>query len=177
MVAAGIRHNHAFGRRKVVLKATQTLWLVGLKARSAAFMRIMFLDDMKSRRDAFQKNAIGHTVDFAITAQQAIDLLKANEYDMIYLDHDLEEAHYNRNNDDDEDGRFVARALKEMAQHYGKIVIVHSLNPSGRANIKSILGDDFDIWMTENLKHSALWQIEVNILHGAIEKYHAQSKE
>lgn len=140
-------------------------------------MKILFLDDMKQRRDDFRQNAIGHTVDFAITAQQAIDLLNANEYDMIYLDHDLEAEHYNANNDDDEDGRFVARALKEMAQHYGKIVIVHSLNPSGRANIKSILGDDFDIWMTENVRKDCLWQIDVNILHGAIQKYHAQSKE
>jgi len=149
----------------------------GSKARSAAFMRIIFLDDMKSRRDAFQKNAIGHTVDFAITAQEAIDLLKANEYDMIYLDHDLEEDHYNSNEDHHEDGRFVARALKKMVQHHGKIVIVHSLNPDGRANIKSILNDVFDVWLPENVRFAELWKLEVNVLIGAIQKFNSAPKE
>jgi CheY-like chemotaxis protein len=137
-------------------------------------MKIMFLDDMKSRRDVFQRSSTGHTVDFAVNANQAIDLLKANLYDMIYLDHDLEAEHYDHNKDTDKDGSFVARALKEMIQHHGKIVIVHSLNPAGRANIKSILGDDFDIWMTENIGHPTLWQIDVNTLYGAIKKYNAQ---
>ena len=125
-------------------------------------MRILFLDDMNSRREAFKRNAIGHTVDFAITAQQAIDLLKKNEYDVIYLDHDLEEDHYqaNRNTDSDEDGRFVARALREMVQHHGKIVIVHSLNEAGRHNIKSILHDVFDVWMPENVRFGELWRSE-----------------
>lgn len=136
-------------------------------------MRIMFLDDMKSRRDVFRQNAIGHSVDFAITAQQAIDLLGRHEYDAIYLDHDLEDDHYQSNEDHHEDGRFVARALREMKQHHGKIVIVHSLNPDGRANIKSILDDLFDVWMPENVRMPELWKIEVSVLLGAIEKYNA----
>jgi len=139
-------------------------------------MKIMFLDDMKSRRDVFQRNAIGHNVDFAITAQQAIDLLDRHEYDVIYLDHDLEDDHYNSNEDHHEDGRFVARALREMKKHHGKIVIVHSLNPDGRANIKSILNDCFDVWMPENIRVAELWKIEVSILLGAIEKYKATPK-
>lgn len=139
-------------------------------------MRIMFLDDMKSRRDVFQQSAIGHTVDFAITAKQAIELLKNNQYDAIYLDHDLEESHYQITKEDDEDGRFVARHLREMQQHHGKIVIVHSLNPDGRANIKSLLQDLFDVWMPENVRMPELWKIEVSVLFGAIEKYNAKLK-
>lgn len=140
-------------------------------------MRILFLDDMKQRRDAFLKSAIGHTVDFAITAQEAIDHLKANEYDAIYLDHDLEEEHYHSNKSDHKDGSLVARELREMKQHHGKIVIVHSLNPGGRANIKSILQDCFDVWMTENFRQNELWKIEVDVLFGAIKKYNEQPKE
>ena len=140
-------------------------------------MRIMFLDDMKSRRDVFKQNSIGHSVDFAITAKQAIDLLKKNSYDAIYLDHDLEDEHYNSNEDHHEDGRFVARHLREMAQHHGKVVIVHSLNPDGRANIKSILQDLFDVWMPENVRVPELWKIEVTVLFGAIEKFNTQTKE
>lgn len=138
-------------------------------------MNILFLDDMKSRRDIFQQNSVGHSVDFAVNAQEAISFLKNKKYDVIYLDHDLEESHYESNHDDHEDGRFVARKLKEMKQHYGKIVIVHSLNPSGRANIKSILGDDFDVWMPENVRVSELWKVEVSLLIGAINKYNNEA--
>jgi CheY-like chemotaxis protein len=126
---------------------------------------------MKSRRDIFRQNAIGCSVDFAITAQEAIDLLKKNEYDVIYLDHDLEESHYCVTKEDDKDGRFVARHLLEMTQHHGKIVIVHSLNPVGRANIKSILNTHFDVWLPENVKVSELWKVEVATLIGAIRKF------
>jgi CheY-like chemotaxis protein len=136
----------------------------------------MFLDDMKSRRDVFQRNAIGHTVDFATTAQEAIAHLKKNEYDVIYLDHDLADDHYKENKDDHEDGRFVARHLNEMKQHHGKIVIVHSLNPDGRASIRSILAANFDVWLPENVRVPELWKLEVNVLIGAINKYN-QSKE
>lgn len=138
-------------------------------------MRILFLDDMKSRRDAFRQNSIGCVVDFATTAQEAIDFLKKNEYDVIYLDHDLEEEHYQSNKDDHEDGRFVARHLKDMTQHHGKIVIVHSLNPSGRANIKSILDIHFDVWMPENVRVPELWKVEVATLIGAIRKFNSQN--
>ena len=102
-------------------------------------MRILFLDDMKSRRDVFRQNSIGLVVDFAINAQQAISFLRANKYDVIYLDHDLADEHYEKNEDHHEDGRFVARHLNEMTEQHGAIVLVHSLNPDGRMAIRSIL--------------------------------------
>lgn len=140
-------------------------------------MRIMFLDDMGQRRDVFKRSAIGHTVDFAITAQQAITLLKDSTYDLIYLDHDLEEAHYENNEDHHEDGRFVARKLRDMEHNHGKIVFVHSLNPNGRANIKSILEEFFDVWLPENVGVSELWKIPVDILFGAVSKYNQEKTE
>lgn len=154
---------------------TQSKGASGFIARLPHSMRILFLDDMKSRRDVFQQKAIGCVVDFAITAQEAIDLLKKNEYDVIYLDHDLEEEHYHVTKDDHEDGRFVARHLKDMTQHHGKIVVVHSLNPAGRANIKSILDVHFDVWMPENVRFPELWKIEVATLIGAIRKFNSQN--
>jgi hypothetical protein len=138
----------------------------------------MFLDDMKSRRDAFKQNAIGHIVDFASTAQEAIAFLRANKYDAIYLDHDLEAEHYQTNEEYHEDGSFVARNLVDMNQHHGVIVVVHSLNPSGRLNIRSILKESFDVWLPENFRGiSELWKIEVNVIIGAIKKYNKQSKD
>ena len=150
---------------------TVILRVVGSKDPTAAFMKILFLDDMKSRRDVFQQNAIGHVVDFAVNAQEALAFLREKEYDAIYLDHDLEDAHYKDTKEDDENGLFVARHLREMTKHHGKIVIVHSLNPDGRANIKSVLNVHFDVWMPENVRVAELWKVEVTVLLGAIEKY------
>lgn len=128
----------------------------------------MFLDDMKKRRDAFRSNSIGHVVDFAITAQQAIDLMVKNEYDLFFLDHDLESEHYQSNEDHHEDGRFVARKMvetKRLTKHHGKPVIVHSLNPSGRQNIKSILKNHFTVYLgPEDAKFQNVWELDLAYL-------------
>lgn len=132
-------------------------------------MRILFLDDMKTRRDAFKQNAIGFTVDFAKNAQEAITFLNKNEYDVIYLDHDLEEEHYKSNEDHHEDGRFVARKMREMPQHHGKVVIIHSLNEDGRKNIESILKDLYTVYKgPETFKVDCIWQFNVKIVLQAI---------
>lgn len=58
-------------------------------------MRILFLDDMKARHDAFRKNTIGHDVVFVFTAKEAIEALDTQgRFDQARLDHDLEETHY-----------------------------------------------------------------------------------
>ena len=132
---------------------------------------------MKSRRDCFRQNSIGFIVDFAINAKEAISLLNKNEYDLIYLDHDLEEEHYHVNKENHKDGSFVARHLNQMTQHHGKIVIIHSLNPAGRANIKSILDQNFNVWMPENIRHSELWKIEASTLLQAIQAYKGKKSQ
>ena len=132
-------------------------------------MKILFVDDMKSRRDEFLKNSIGHSVDFAKNASEAILFLEKNEYDVIYLDHDLEESHYQSNEDHHEDGRFIARKMSEMTQHYGKTVIVHSLNPDGRKEIRHILGRNFKSYSgPEYFKVTEIWKIEATIVFQAL---------
>ena len=132
-------------------------------------MKILFLDDMKSRRDEFRKNSIGHSVDFAVNAQECLDLLKQGEYDVFYLDHDLESDHYQSNEDHHEDGRFVARQMVDMTQHHGKVVIVHSLNPDGRQNIRSILKDHYTVYLgPENFRVSEIWKVDATIVLQAI---------
>jgi CheY-like chemotaxis protein len=130
-------------------------------------MKILFLDDMKSRRDAFQQQSIGHNVDFATNADECVQLLKSNKYDLIYLDHDLEAEHYHQGRDTspDKDGRFVAQALMGMENHHGTNVIVHSLNPIGRQNIYSILSPKFPVHLgPEKFRHPTIWTVDVNII-------------
>lgn len=132
-------------------------------------MKVLFLDDMKSRRDEFQKNSIGHVVHFATNAQECLDLLKNNEYDVIYLDHDLESEHYQSNEDHHEDGRFVAKHMIDMPQHHGKVVIVHSLNPDGRQNILSILKHNYIVYLgPESFKVPEIWKVDATIVFQAI---------
>lgn len=57
-------------------------------------MRILTLDDMQTRQDAFARWFIGHTHDFAMDAPSAIKLLDSFDYDLVMLDHDLAEEHY-----------------------------------------------------------------------------------
>jgi len=134
-------------------------------------MKILFLDDMQRRHDAFKRAAIGHSVDHVFDAKSAIAALEKNEYDMIYLDHDLaaEQYEHGRDTSKDEDGCFVARSLRDMTQHHGKTVIVHSLNPIGRANIKSVLKDLYQVYMVENfVSLGELWKVDVTILGQAL---------
>lgn len=50
--------------------------------------RILFLDDMNERHEAFQKT-VGVPVDHVFTAAWAIKMLKEEKYDQVFLDHDL----------------------------------------------------------------------------------------
>lgn len=56
--------------------------------------RILFLDDMVHRHDTFKKYSCmiaphDHEVVQAWTARQAIDRLKGEKFDQVFLDHDL----------------------------------------------------------------------------------------
>lgn len=133
-------------------------------------VRILFLDDMKRRHDEFRQASIGFVVDFVWDAEEAIKMMKKNKkYTLILLDHDLEREHYQSNEDHHEDGSFVARAMREMENQHGATVIVHSLNPSGRLNIESILKDLYTVYRgPETFRVNEVWKIEVNLVLQAL---------
>lgn len=95
-------------------------------------MNILFLDDSSERHKIFAPKCVGHTLHQAYTADEAIDLLKANLYDLICLDHDLGGPESeNQMQEGAKDGRYVARALIEMAasgRTQDAVIWVHSLN-------------------------------------------------
>ena len=94
-------------------------------------MRILFLDDSKERQRVFQQNTIGHVVAFASTADEAIELLQADAFDQIWLDHDLE-YFYVKGEPRVKTGRDVVRHIVEnVDRHQHSTFVIHTLNPDG----------------------------------------------
>lgn len=118
-------------------------------------MKILFLDDSNHRTTTFISNWIGNEIDTVCTADGAITLLEMNSYDMIFLDHDLEEDHYTETKIDDKNGLFVAKKLKNLVHLHGKTVVLHSLNANGRENMESVLKDKFKV-----IKLPFAWQFD-----------------
>ena len=92
-------------------------------------MKILFLDDDQIRHEKFHRQAIGHQVDHVWTADNAITKLGKGDYDLVYLDHDLDSTYNNQMVDDIEDGRFVVRLIVANAERFANTTFIcHSLN-------------------------------------------------
>jgi GrpB-like predicted nucleotidyltransferase (UPF0157 family) len=71
-------------------------------------MRVLFLDDMKIRHEAYAKTHIGQDTVYVFTAKEAKDVLDNQpRFDRAQLDHDLAEEHYLE----------LSEGLYESAQH------------------------------------------------------------
>lgn len=118
-------------------------------------MRILFLDDTKERWENFQ-NIVETLIrrgeikkvpqlDWASNAEMAIEKLSTQLYDLLFLDHDLEETHYGGYMDDptSRDGRMVARFIMDERRTMGDIrhIHIHSWNYSGAKEMEKILQD------------------------------------
>lgn len=110
-------------------------------------MKILFLDDMESRHDAFRKwyAAPEHDVRHVYTADDAIEVLQ-NElqpFDVVMLDHDLALSHYKAYNEkqplksDNDTGMAVARFIPEGPKP--KLVIIHSWNSPAAKEMYDLL--------------------------------------
>jgi CheY-like chemotaxis protein len=104
-------------------------------------MKILFLDDSPERHRVMRTQTSQATCDHAYTANDALKMLKKHNYDLIMLDHDL--------NEDPEcklicaDGTYVAEYMsKFMPQHIETPVVVHSLNTVAASRMRKILEDD-----------------------------------
>ena len=86
-------------------------------------MKILILEDNVERSNKFKNNLIGHDVIHVINANECIDLLKNNVYNVIFLDNDLwDKEGYDPNNC----GLNVVQYIKD--NDIKSKVIVHSLN-------------------------------------------------
>lgn len=102
-------------------------------------MKILFLDDSLTRHKMFRQNSIGHTVHQVYDAQDCLDKMRENEYDMVFLDHDLDEETINQVNEHEQNGSYVAKQMVRESLCKNSKIVIHSLNPDGRKNMMSIL--------------------------------------
>lgn len=101
-------------------------------------MRVFILEDNSNRVVKFRRELIGNRVDHAETLSAGREMIRENEYDLIFLDHDLggkemvDSAH-------EDTGYHLALFIADDDGNKGTPCIVHSCNPGGADNIVGVL--------------------------------------
>lgn len=110
-------------------------------------MRVLIVEDDTERLNWFFNTLNTYKIDYTKFPEEAIKLLKQNEYDYIFLDHDLLEHHYKVIDIqsaslvlDEETGYCVAKWLAENLDNNNQAeIFVHSLNPDGSLRMVNIM--------------------------------------
>ena len=107
--------------------------------------KILFLDDMKSRHDEFRRvsSHSGLEIINVWSAKEAIDALKANRFDQVFLDHDLSENDIMMEVDSTSNvptGMDVVHFILEM-ENPPPEVVVHSCNAPAALRMAHLLGE------------------------------------
>ena len=92
---------------------------------------VFVLDDDKRRHRWFKKRFDGDEIFLAETVEEAKGLLQENNYDAIFLDHDLLPEHYESNNHSDfaRTGYAIAEFLTENKNlQRASTIVVHTRN-------------------------------------------------
>ncbi len=114
---------------------------LGYDASGRGHLRVFLLDDDARRHDWFAKRFRGDRLDVASEPRRAVELLAANSYDAIFLDHDLLPEHYESDEHDDErTGYAVASWLAERPDRQtASHIIVHTRNADGALRMVELL--------------------------------------
>ena len=94
-------------------------------------INVFLLDDDRRRHRWFEKRFSGDELDIAETVEEAKVFLAKENYDAIFLDHDLLPHHYETNDHDDfsNTGFAIAEFLNERAElQRAATLIVHTRN-------------------------------------------------
>ena len=107
-------------------------------------MRILFLDDNPERHRVFKQRTIGCTVDSVFNADTCLEFLRKSgtEYDVIFLDHDLDATLENKIVEGEKDGRYVVRKMIEEGITEGLVytkIVIHSLNRPAAERMEAAL--------------------------------------
>ena len=92
---------------------------------------VFLLDDDERRHEWFERRFEGDDLSIAETVEEAKEMLAANSYDAIFLDHDLLPHHYTSNDHDDyaSTGYAIAEWLEERSElQRAATIIVHTRN-------------------------------------------------
>lgn len=100
-------------------------------------MRILILEDNKKRQGMFKQNLIGHIVSITESTKEAIALLETEEWDILFLDHDLNQQTYVTSGPGT--GYEVAEWLSVNKDRMPSKVYVHSFNEKGTSKILEVL--------------------------------------
>ena len=89
-------------------------------------IRVFLLEDDKRRHQWFATRFKGDVIDVADNVARARELLSSNNYDAIFLDHDLHPEHYGSSTlDDERTGYAIALWLASNPEQYVCRVLVH----------------------------------------------------
>jgi CheY-like chemotaxis protein len=96
-------------------------------------IRVFLLDDDTRRHEWFAKRFEGDHLDVAEDVASAQEMLKANLYDAIFLDHDLLPEHYGSETfDDEKTGYAIALWLASQPEvQRASTILVHTRNADG----------------------------------------------
>lgn len=112
--------------------------------------RVLFLDDMEDRHAAFKNRTAGTRVVHVWTAEEACSKLLTCVFDVVFLDHDLADEHYDHDASVDGVGDgtglqvagwIAANACELRARDEQPFVVVHSLNPAGSQRMLDVLAE------------------------------------
>lgn len=98
---------------------------------------VLVLDDSKNRLQMFRRKFTGHYVKTVETVRECIDLLKSDDWDYLFLDHDL--GGQEMVSSGPGTGYEVAEWLAEHKDRIPEEVILHTFNSPGAQNMKSKL--------------------------------------
>ena len=104
-------------------------------------MKILILDDDLVRHQLFRDNfGYGlHDLTMVTTVDQTISKLALNNYDAVFLDHDLGGHQMVVSGGKEPTGYDVAVWLKNNPDRCPETVIIHSFNPDGARKMKELL--------------------------------------
>jgi hypothetical protein len=96
-------------------------------------IRVFLLDDDRRRHQWFAARFKGDVIDVADNVAQARDFLGTNNYDAIFLDHDLHPEHYESSTlDDERTGYAIALWLASNPDlQRASTILVHTRNADG----------------------------------------------
>ena len=96
-------------------------------------IRIFLLEDDERRCAWFEKRFKGDLLHITCDISEAKELLEANTYDSVFLDHDLKPEHYHSETFDDENtGYAIASFLASRPElQPAATIMVHSFNAEG----------------------------------------------
>ena len=107
---------------------------------SCLFMKILFLDDNPLRHKTISNLLPNANIVHVYTAREALIEMNKTDYDLIMLDHDLDEDAENRLIHPD--GTYVTQYMIKNYKHLREtFVVIHSLNHSGAKRMQDTLVD------------------------------------